>query len=106
VQSFDLQALVRLHAAAPWLALAPLVPSDVAPREVLEAARPFAQGIGIRHDFLDPALVGDAHEAGLIVRAWTLDEPVAIRRVLSLAVDAIVTNAPDVALTAVGRDAA
>jgi glycerophosphoryl diester phosphodiesterase len=106
VQSFDLHALRRIHAAAPWLALAPLVPSDVAAREVLEAARPFARGIGIRHDFLDAALVRDAHEAGLAVRAWVVDDPATMRRVLALGVDAIVTNAPDVAVMAVGRDAA
>jgi glycerophosphoryl diester phosphodiesterase len=106
VQSFDLQALLRLHAAAPWLALAPLVPADVAPTEVLTVARTFAQGVGIRHDFLDAALIGDAHEAGLAVRAWTVDDPAAMRRLLALGVDAIVTNAPDVALAAVRRDAA
>ena len=106
IQSFDLRALLRLHAAAPWLALAPLVPADVAPREVLDAARGVAQGIGIRHDLLDAALVRDAHRAGLAVRAWTVDDPVAMCRLLALRVDAIVTNAPDVALAAVGRDAA
>jgi glycerophosphoryl diester phosphodiesterase len=106
VQSFDLEALRRLYAASPWLALAPLVPSAVAPRTVLDAARPFAQGIGIRHDFLDAALVRDARDAGLAVRAWTVDDPATMRRVLGLGVDAIVTNAPDVAVMAVGRDAA
>ena len=106
VQSFDLPALQRLHAAAPWLALAPLVPSEVAPRAVLDAARGFAQGIGIRHDVLDAALVRDAQEAGLGVRAWTVDDPGTMHRVLALGVDAIVTNAPDVAVAAVRRAAA
>jgi glycerophosphoryl diester phosphodiesterase len=106
VQSFDLQALVRLHAAAPWLALAPLVRGDGAPRAVLDTARSFARGIGIRHDFLDAELVRHVHQAGLAVRAWTVDDPVTMRRLLALGVDAIVTNAPDVALGAVRRDAA
>jgi glycerophosphoryl diester phosphodiesterase len=106
VQSFDLEALVRLHDAAPWLPLAPLVPSDVVPREVLGASRGFAQGIGIRHDFLDAGLVREAQEAGLALRAWTVDDPAAMRRLLALGVDAIVTNAPDVAVAAVQRDAA
>jgi glycerophosphoryl diester phosphodiesterase len=106
VQSFDLQALLRLHAGAPWLALAPLVPADVAPRDVLDTARAFAGGIGIRHDFLDAALVRDAHDAGLAVRAWTVDDPVLMRRLLALGVDAIVTNAPDRAVAVVRSIAA
>jgi glycerophosphoryl diester phosphodiesterase len=43
---------------------------------------------------------------GVAVRAWTVDDPAAMRRLLALGVDAIVTNAPDVALAAVRRDAA
>lgn len=106
VQSFDFQALARLHAAAPWLELAPLVPADVAPRQVLDATRAFARGIGIRHDCLDATIVADAQAAGLAVRGWTVDDPVAMRRLLDLGVDAIVTNAPDVAVGVVRRNAA
>jgi glycerophosphoryl diester phosphodiesterase len=54
-------------------------PGDVPPRAVLDTARSFARGIGIRHDFLDAALVRHVHQAGLAVRAWTVDDPVTMR---------------------------
>lgn len=41
--------------------------------------------------------VEKAHDAGLRVNTWTVDDPDHIRLVASLGVDAIVTNRPDVA---------
>jgi glycerophosphoryl diester phosphodiesterase len=106
VQSFDLEALRRLHGAAPWQPFAPLVARDVAPMDVLAAAAPFAEGIGPWHGAVDAALVDAAHAAGLMVRPWTVDDPAEMRRLLELGVDAIVTNAPDVGVAAVRPEAA
>jgi glycerophosphoryl diester phosphodiesterase len=106
VQSFDLDALRRLHATAPWQPFAPLVPREAAPMDVLAAAAPFAEGIGPWHGAVDAALVDAAHAAGLAVRPWTVDDPAEMRRLLALGVDAIVTNAPDVGAAAVRPQAA
>jgi glycerophosphoryl diester phosphodiesterase len=48
-------------------------------------------------------LVIAAHAAGLAVNTWTCDDPDRIRWLADLGVDAVVTNVPDVALTALGR---
>ena len=41
-------------------------------------------------------LVAMSHDIGVRVVTWTVDEPVAIRRLLDVGVDAIITNRPDV----------
>src|SRR3954452_24895902 len=57
VQSFDLDALLRLHALAPSRPFAPLVPRDVPPIEVLPAAARLGAGIGPWHGAVDTELV-------------------------------------------------
>ena len=52
---------------------------------------------------MNPELVGAAHAAGVEVITWTGDEPDRIRGCADIGVDAIITNVPDVALTALGR---
>jgi glycerophosphoryl diester phosphodiesterase len=101
VQSFDLDALLRLHEAAPWQPLAPLVPRETPPLDVLAVAAGFADGIGPWHGAVDAALVEAVHGAGLAIRPWTVDDPADMRALLALGVDAIVTNAPDVGVAAV-----
>jgi len=41
-----------------------------------------------------PALVGRAHEAGLRVTIWTMDDPGKWDRFAAMGVDAICTNCP------------
>lgn len=41
-----------------------------------------------------------AHEAGMAVHAWTVDDPDAVRLLAAAGVDAVITNVPDVALAA------
>jgi glycerophosphoryl diester phosphodiesterase len=101
VQSFDLAGLRRLREAAPWLALAPLFPRDAEPAAQLDEAAAFATGIGPWHGAVDRALVEAARERGLAVRPWTVDDPAEMARLLALGVDAIITNAPDVAVAVV-----
>lgn len=44
---------------------------------------------------LTPAMVREAHDAGLRVLPYTVDEPADMRRLLSLEVDGMITNRPD-----------
>lgn len=55
-----------------------------------------------RHEGLTPELVAAAHEAGVAVTTWTVDDPDRLRAVAALGVDAVITNVPDVALSVLG----
>ena len=55
------------------------------------------------HHAVDAEVVDAAHDAGVAVNTWTVDEPDRIRLLAELGVDGIVTNVPDVALSALGR---
>jgi glycerophosphoryl diester phosphodiesterase len=47
---------------------------------------------------VDEALVRAAHEVGLGVGVWTVNDPADLRRMEALGVDVVITDAPDVAL--------
>ena len=47
---------------------------------------------------VSPRFVEYAHEAGLQVKVWTVDDEADIRRLLSWGVDAIISDRPDVAV--------
>jgi glycerophosphoryl diester phosphodiesterase len=51
---------------------------------------------------VDDDLVGACHRAGLVVNAWTVDDPGAIVRLAGWGVDGVCTNVPDVAVEALG----
>ncbi len=44
-----------------------------------------------------------AHERGLEVNVWTVNDPTEIARLAAAGIDALITDVPDVALQAIGR---
>jgi glycerophosphoryl diester phosphodiesterase len=50
---------------------------------------------------VSPRFVRDAHEAGLLVKVWTVDEEADMHRLLGWGVDAIISDRPDVAVRVV-----
>lgn len=106
VQSFDEGALRRLRRHAPWLAVAPLYRALAGRRPDLDAVAAFADGVGLWHEAIDAALVLRAHARGLDVRAWTVNAPADMTRLLALGVDGLITDAPDLARAAVDGPAA
>jgi glycerophosphoryl diester phosphodiesterase len=52
-------------------------------------------------DFVDRAMVDEAHSLGLLVRAWNSDDEDQMRRLVGLGVDAIGSNRPDLLMKVV-----
>ena len=48
------------------------------------------------HLAVTPALVEAAHEVGLTINTWTVDDPGRMAELIAMGVDGICTNAPDV----------
>lgn len=55
--------------------------------------------LAINDRFIDPATVREAHAAGIEVYPWTVNDPIEIKRLQSLRVDAIITDYPSRALS-------
>jgi glycerophosphoryl diester phosphodiesterase len=105
VSSFDLDAIDACRAFAPELATAWLTTGQDPGNAAAVAAahgHPWLhpdRGVSLR----DPdAGMRAAHDRGLRVDVWTVDDPDEIRVLAAAGVDAIVTNVPDIALAALG----
>lgn len=116
IQSFDWTMLRLVRDAEPRVALNALSRTDYL--EVDEpGASPWLGGLDIddfhdsvpaavsalgfdaispSHTILTPAMVAEAHEAGLRVLPWTVDAASSMRRLVGLGVDGMITNRPDV----------
>jgi glycerophosphoryl diester phosphodiesterase len=116
VSCFHLPSLDRVRERAPGLATAWLVlgpgadgrtPPDVDPvaEMVAQVADRGHVALHPHHFFVSAELVAAAHARDVAVNTWTCDDPDRIRWLADLGVDAVVTNVPDVALTALGRAA-
>ncbi|HSL56977.1 MAG TPA: glycerophosphodiester phosphodiesterase [Acidimicrobiales bacterium] len=106
VSSFHFGTIDRvraLDASVPtaWLIFQALDPAATVAR-VAEAGH---AGIHPHASLVDEAFVARAHDAGLFVNVWTVDDPVRIAELVALGVDGVVTNRVDVARTVVDRGA-
>jgi len=93
--SFYDPVLARLRALEPAARIGLLI-SRRYPRQAVERARALgAEALHPELELVDAAWVAAAHEAGLAVHVFTVDEPEAMARLLALGVDGIFTNHPD-----------
>jgi glycerophosphoryl diester phosphodiesterase len=102
VSSFDLGTVDAVRAYAPELRTGFLVHQLDLP---VAAALALEHGHAWLHPDVTSTLadldsVALAHELGLQVDVWTVDDPAQLRTLAEAGVDAIITNAPDVALAA------
>lgn len=120
LQSFRPDSLKRLHALNPDIPLVQLVwysPGEEGGDELeewqgvtpapsaievadFEAIGEYAVGIGTNYihsgrEVISPAFVRQAHEAGLLVHVYTIDDEAAMNRLMDWGVDGIFTNFPD-----------
>lgn len=70
------------------------------------AVRLGARQLAPRGDLVTPALVKKAHESGLQVVAWTINEPEQMRRLIDAGVDGIMTDYPDRLVSVIGKSGA
>jgi glycerophosphoryl diester phosphodiesterase len=98
VTSFDRDAITRVHHLDDRLATGQL---DAALTDRVEfVTRAAAAGNVAVHPwfgFVDGELVRAAHDLGLAVNPWTVDDPDQLDTLIALGVDGIITNVPDVA---------
>jgi glycerophosphoryl diester phosphodiesterase len=104
ISCFHLPTVDRVHELAPQLPTAWLLfLLDDPAALITKAADRGHVAVHPHHSAVDATFVRLAHDAGLAVNTWTCDDPLRIRQLADLGVDAVVTNVPDVALAALGR---
>jgi glycerophosphoryl diester phosphodiesterase len=104
VSSFDLASVDRVHAVDPrtrtaWLTLAAWDQLDAIATLAERGHHALhAQDGGVTDD-----VVSAAHEAGLAVNVWTVDDPARMDELIALGVDGIITNVPEVLVEVLAR---
>ncbi|MBI4581292.1 MAG: hypothetical protein HY718_16435 [Planctomycetes bacterium] len=81
-----------------WLVDKPGLDTPVWRKTLAEALRVRASAVGTSLPHVDPGFVRLAHECGLSVFVWTVDEPEDMSYLIRLGVDGIITDRPDVLL--------
>ena len=93
VQSFDHLWLQRFKECAPDVAVAALVSQRPRRRTLIDLAS-WADQVNPRARVVTRQVVGRAHDLGLRVHPWTVDELLSMYRLASWGVDGIITNRP------------
>lgn len=108
--AFEPDTLSRVRELEPAVATALLVGEEelrgarATPAEAAGWARQAGAGtLGLEHRVLDDRVVAAARKAGVAVAAWTVNEEAAMRRLIALGIDTIITDRPDLALALLGR---
>lgn len=102
VSSFHRPTIDRVRVASPELATAFLHMREDGLTALAVAVE---HGHGALHPWYGWAteeVIAAAHEAGVVVNAWTVDDPAVMARLAGWGVDGIVTNVPDTALEVLG----
>ena len=99
IQSFSPDSLRKIHASDPSLPLIRLYKEEEEDSatigEDLDEARTYAVGIGPSKDDVDRSLVSEAHARSLDVHPYTVNEEQEMEELISLGVDGMFTNFPD-----------
>ncbi len=101
VSSFDMAGVLRIRETDPAIRLGWLCYGQVSPASLIERASGHNLAAIHPHDpLVDQAFVTKAQAAGLEVNVWTVDDPDRLRQLASFGVDALITNDPAAARTA------
>lgn len=106
VQSFDPRSLVAMREIDPDVPLALLVSNEDGFSENIDRLGFKPAIYSPHHRLVDDSLVTMAHDAGIKVIPWTINEPLEMQRLLELGVDGIITDYPDRAAALLAFEAA
>jgi glycerophosphoryl diester phosphodiesterase len=108
VSSFDLASVDRVRTLAPHVPTALLIggTDPVGGLRLVEAHghRALHPFVGVVAGERAAEIVARAHEIGVEVNVWTVNDEAELARLASVGVDALITDVPAVALAALGRD--
>ncbi len=93
VQSFDARALAAFKDRAPAVPVGVL---GSPPRRRLPALAAWVAQVNPRHVRVRRSYVDAVHAAGLRCQVWTVDDTAAMARAVTIGVDGVITNRPDV----------
>ena len=102
IQSFNPQTIRRVKLLEPTIPTAllmgkvPTTPSRVRARKMVRDALAIgANSIGLWHNVVTPALLEEMRRRALSVWTWTVNEPIAMRDLVQMGIQGIITNYPD-----------
>ena len=98
IQSFSRDSLLKIKAMDAELPLIQLLEKEYNSSEIqqrLPDIHNYAVGIGPSRISVDGALVDAAHDVGLVIHPYTVNEDAEMRRLIALAVDGMFTDFPD-----------
>ena len=96
IQSFDHRSLWAIRSVNESLRLAALTSRDVP--QIAQFAEKGADIWSPNHTVLNPELLAEAHEAGLQVIPWTVNEAEVMLDLIAMGVDGIISDRPDILL--------
>lgn len=102
VQSFNQQTIRRVKLLEPSVPTAlligkvPTTPSRVRARKMVRDALTIgANSVGLWHNVVTPALLEEMRRRALSAWTWTVNEPIAMRDLVQMGIQGIITNYPD-----------
>jgi glycerophosphoryl diester phosphodiesterase len=102
VSSFNPLTLRRFRAVAPDVPIGYLDWMDAPPELRAQMAGFEYEAYHPEHSMISPELIADADAAGHIVNTWTVNDAERVKLLAAMGVRGIITDAPDVALAALG----
>jgi glycerophosphoryl diester phosphodiesterase len=108
ISSFSETTLARARARAADLPTGLLIRPEVLPEEGIRTAGQAGHRVLLPHvsalaGAVGPEVIDAAHETGLLLVTWTVDDPAEVRRLAAAGIDGVITNRPDEALSALGE---
>ena len=94
VSSFHHDYIKKIEEADPGIKTGALV-KDIEDIDAIIAASGKPDAVNPRYNMVTKQIVDEAHKRGLAVNVYTVNDPLAMRQMISAGVDSIITNYPD-----------